>query len=230
MSCEDRERVLRNGGRSWRSPIRPSGHPTSYARLMKRAFDVLVASIGLVVLAPVSIWAAVLIVREDGRPVLYGSVRVGRHGNLFRMWKLRTMVKHAERLGGPSTAGDDPRLLRSGMLLRRYKIDEIPQLVNVLRGEMSLVGPRPEVPHYVSMYTSEEREILNVRPGITDWASIRFRDEGEILRGAPDPELAYMELIRPEKIRLGREYARHHSLLEDVRIIIQTVRAVFAGR
>ena len=192
----------------------------------KRAFDVIVGSLALVLLSPVMLWAAALIVRDDGRPVLYASLRVGQGGRPFRMWKLRTMIRDAERVGGPSTSGDDPRLLPSGILLRRYKLDELPQLVNVVRGEMSIVGPRPEVPLYVDMYTPAEREILSVRPGMTDRASIRFRNEGEILRGAPDPEQAYMERIRPEKIRLGLDYARTHSFLDDLRIILDTVRVL----
>lgn len=198
----------------------------SVGDLAKRAFDLAASAVALVALSPVWLWAAWMIVRDDGWPVIYRSVRVGKGGRPFRMWKFRTMVKDAERLGGPSTAGDDPRLLRSGILLRRFKIDELPQLVNVIRGEMSIVGPRPEVPHYVDMYTPEERGILAVRPGMTDRASIRFRNEGEILRGAADPEQAYMELIRPEKIRLGLDYARRHTLLDDLRIIAETIRVV----
>jgi lipopolysaccharide/colanic/teichoic acid biosynthesis glycosyltransferase len=198
--------------------------------MLKRAMDIVLASAGLVLLSPVWLIAALKIYREDPGPVIYKSRRVGRGGKEFRMWKFRTMVQDAERLGGPSTAADDPRLLKSGHTLRKYKFDELPQLVNVLIGDMSIVGPRPEVRFYTDMYSPEERQILAVRPGMTDWASIRFRNEGEILKGAADPEQAYMEKIRPEKIRLGIEYANHHSLRSDVAIIIATMRAVFENR
>jgi lipopolysaccharide/colanic/teichoic acid biosynthesis glycosyltransferase len=198
--------------------------------MVKRAFDVVMALIGLVVLSPVWLVAAYLIYREDPGPIVYKSTRVGRDGRDFKMWKFRSMVQNAEKLGGPSTAADDPRLLRTGKALRKYKLDEVPQLVNVLKGEMSIVGPRPEVRFYTDMYSPEERQLLTVRPGMTDRASIRFRNEGEILKGAADPEQAYMEKIRPEKIRLGLEYVRRKSLKEDLAIILATVKAVFEGR
>ena len=195
--------------------------------MLKRAMDVLVSVVGLLVLSPAWILAAFLVYREDPGPVIYKSSRVGRNGKEFRMWKFRTMVQNADRIGGPSTAADDPRLLKSSRTLRKYKLDEVPQLVNVLKGEMSIVGPRPEVRVYTDMYSPEERALLTVRPGITDRASIRFRNEGEILRGAADPEQAYMEKIRPEKIRLGLEYIKRRSLREDVAIMFATVRAIF---
>jgi len=170
--------------------------------------------------------AAVRIKHEDGGPLLYRAQRIGRTGHEFTLLKFRTMVMNADRIGGPSTAGDDPRLLHCAAFLRRYKIDEVPQLLNVIKGDMSIVGPRPEVRFYTDMYSAEERRILSVRPGITDRASIRFRNEGEILRGAADPEEAYMRLIRPEKIRLGLRYVDHGSFLEDLAIIAATIRAV----
>jgi lipopolysaccharide/colanic/teichoic acid biosynthesis glycosyltransferase len=170
---------------------------------------------------------AVRIKREDGGPVFYPAPRVGKDGKPFRMYKFRTMVVNADRIGGPSTAADDPRLTRVGHSIRKYKLDEIPQLINVVRGDMSLVGPRPEVQHYVDMYSPEERQILSVRPGITDWASIRYRNEGDILLGSDDPEQAYMEKIRPGKIRLGLEYVRRQSLWTDIKILAQTARALF---
>jgi lipopolysaccharide/colanic/teichoic acid biosynthesis glycosyltransferase len=194
--------------------------------VLKRMFDVGVSAGAIFVLSPLMLSVAALIKKEDGGSVLYSGTRVGLSGQPFKMHKFRTMVPNADKIGGPSTAGDDPRLTRIGIHLRKYKMDELPQLFNVLKGEMSLVGPRPEVPFYVDMYTPEEREILTVRPGITDWASIRYRNEGEILRGAADPEQAYMERIRPGKIRLGREYARHHTLVGDLQILAATVKAV----
>jgi lipopolysaccharide/colanic/teichoic acid biosynthesis glycosyltransferase len=188
--------------------------------------DVIVGSLALIVFSPAIAFVAVRIKQEDGGPVFYLAPRVGKEGKAFRMYKFRTMVVNADRIGGPSTAADDPRLTRVGHWIRHYKLDEIPQLINVVRGEMSLVGPRPEVQHYVDMYSPEERQILSVRPGITDWASIEYRNEGDILRGSDDPELAYMEKIRPGKIRLGLEYVRRQSLWTDVKILAQTARAV----
>jgi lipopolysaccharide/colanic/teichoic acid biosynthesis glycosyltransferase len=194
--------------------------------VLKRLFDVAAAGCALVVLSPVMAVIAILIKREDHGPVFYSGTRVGKDGKLFRMHKFRTMVPDADKIGGPSTAGDDPRLTRVGVTLRDYKLDELPQLFNVLKGEMSMVGPRPEVPHYVAMYSEAEKFLLSVRPGITDLASVRYRNEGEILRGSPDPETTYVECIRPGKIHLGLEYARHHSLLGDLAILAATFKAL----
>ena len=195
--------------------------------VLKRAMDLVVGSAALVVFSPAIALTALRIKREDGGPVFYRAPRVGKDGRPFRMFKFRTMVVNADRIGGPSTAADDPRLTRVGHSIRKYKLDEIPQLINVVLGEMSLVGPRPEIQHYVDMYSPEERRLLSVRPGITDWASIRYRNEGEILLGASDPEAAYMEKIRPGKIRLGLEYVQRQSLLTDIKILAQTARAIF---
>lgn len=134
---------------------------------------------------------------------------------------------NAEKFGGPSTADDDPRITGIGRFLRKYKLDELPQLINVLKGEMSLVGPRPEVPHYVDMFTEEEKAILSVRPGITDWASIWNSDEGALLEGSLDPEKTYMERIRPEKVRLQLKYIKERSFWIDLKIILQTLFAIF---
>ena len=136
------------------------------------------------------------------------------------------MVVNAEKLGGPSTADDDPRITKVGKFVRKFKLDELPQLLNVLKGEMSFVGPRPEVQMYVDMFTEEEKAILSVRPGITDWASIWNPDEGAILAGSPDPEKTYMETIRPEKIRLQLKYVRERSFWNDLKIIAQTIIAI----
>ena len=160
---------------------------------------------------------------RDG-PVLYRGVRVGIGGRPFVMYKFRTMVIDADRIGGPSTANDDPRLTAVGRTLRRYKLDELPQLFNVLRGDMSIVGPRPQVLEEVRLYSPEERQLLTVKPGITDWASLRFHNEGEILEGHTDPNLAYAQLIRPEKMRLALAYVRTGSVIEDVRIVLATAR------
>jgi len=179
--------------------------------LLKRTFDVLVSALALSMSAPLLAAAAVLIKLGSPGPVFYGGWRVGKGEQEFRMWKFRTMVIDADRIGGPSTSADDPRVTPIGAFLRRTKLDELPQLWNVFKGEMSLVGPRPEVPSEVALYSEAERELLTVRPGVTDFASIVFRNEGEILRGAADPHQAYREKIQPEKIRLGLEYVRNRS-------------------
>ena len=178
---------------------------------------------GFVVVSPVLLAIAILIKKEDGGPVFFRGVRVGRFGKPFRIFKFRTMVLNAEKLGGPSTADDDPRITRVGKFVRKFKLDELPQLINVLKGEMSIVGPRPEVQMYVDMFTEEEKAILSVRPGITDWASIWNPDEGAILAGSPDPEKTYMEKIRPEKIRLQLKYVRKRSFWNDLKIIAETI-------
>src|SRR5579884_3529688 len=158
------------------------------------------------------------------RPVLYKGVRVGLHGRPFKIYKFRTMVADAERIGGPNTPRDDPRITRVGRWLRRFNLDELPQFLNVLRGEMSIVGPRPEVPQYVVHFTEVERAILSVRPGITDWATLWVRDEGKLLEGSEDPERTYMERVWPEKHRLQLEYVRNHSLRVDVQIMLLTLK------
>ncbi|MDA2912738.1 sugar transferase [Acidobacteriia bacterium AH_259_A11_L15] len=197
---------------------------------MKRIFDVLASAVGLLLLSPVLFLSALLIKLEDGGSVFYRGVRVGQYGRPFRIYKFRTMVVNAERLGAPSTADDDPRITKVGKSLRRYKLDELPQLINVLKGEMSLVGPRPEVQQEVALYTEKEKVLLNVRPGMTDYASIQFHNEGEILRGSADPHQAYREKIRPEKIRLGLEYVHNHSLGVDLKLIMQTLKTLFGSR
>lgn len=171
---------------------------------------------------PVFLILALLIKREDGGPIFYRGVRVGRFKKPFRIFKFRTMVVHADKMGGPSTANDDPRITRVGKFLRKYKLDELPQLMNVLKGQMSFVGPRPEVPFYVNMFHEEEAKILTVKPGITDWASLWNSDEGAILAGSPDPEKIYMEKIRPEKLRLQLKYVRERSFWVDMKIIFQS--------
>jgi len=193
---------------------------------MKRLFDVIASSIGLVVLLPLLVVLATVLKRESTGPLFYRGLRAGRYGKPFQIFKFRTMVVDADKIGGPTSSADDPRITRLGNFLRQYKLDELPQLINVLKGEMSLVGPRPEVVQEVLLYTDEEKRLLEVRPGITDWASIRFRNEGEILRGSDDPHQAYREKIRPEKIRLGLEYVRCHSFMTDCKIILRTLKAI----
>ena len=196
----------------------------------KRGVDVLLSAVGLAVLVPLFGVIALLIRLDSSGPVLYRGIRTGRWGHPFAMCKFRTMVMHAETLGGASTADDDPRITRIGRLLRKTKLDELPQLINVLRGEMSIVGPRPEVPQYVAMFGKEEQVILTVRPGMTDWASLWDIDEGAVLVGSANAERDYLERIRPQKLRLQLEYVRRRSLRVDLQIIAQTVATVFRRR
>lgn len=194
--------------------------------MLKRAFDLVGATVGLIVLSPILVGSAIAIAWGSPGPIFYRGERVGLWGKPFRIFKFRTMVIDADTIGGPSTAAGDVRITRVGAFLRAYKLDELPQLLNVLTGEMSIVGPRPEVQRYVDMFSDEECRILTVRPGITDFASLWNADEGAVLAGAKDPEQAYMERIRPEKIRLQLEYVRQQSMLTDLRILKRTFAAV----
>lgn len=199
-----------------------------YRQSFKRWMDCLVSIGGLILLWPLMLAAAAVIKCDAPRsPILYRGWRAGRLGRPFQMLKFRTMVPNADRLGGAETPDDDPRITRVGSILRRFKIDELPQLFNVLAGEMSIVGPRPEVLDEVECYTDEELQLLDVLPGITDWASIQFHHEGRITRGSSDPHRMYHEMIRPEKVRLGLEYVKHHSFATDCRIILRTFVALF---
>ena len=191
-------------------------------------FDITVALVGLILGAPFFLCIALAIKLDSPGSVLYNGVRVGKGGKPFSMHKFRTMVQNADKMGGPSTAGDDRRLTRAGKLLKKFQLDELPQLINVLKGEMSIVGPRPEVPLYVDMMTEEEKKvILSVKPGMTDWASLSNFHEGEVLRGSADPEKTYQEKIRPEKIRLQIKYVQERNFLIDLKIIFQTIVKVF---
>jgi lipopolysaccharide/colanic/teichoic acid biosynthesis glycosyltransferase len=191
-------------------------------RPLKRLLDLILAGTALAALSPLLAAIAWLVKREDGGPILYSGRRVGQRGRPFRMHKFRTMVVNADRLGGSSTADDDPRMTRVGLRLRKHKLDELPQLINVVRGEMSLVGPRPEVQQFVDLLSAEERAILDVPPGITDWASLWNCDEGALLAGADDPDRVYLEQIRPTKLQLQLEYVRTRSIRTDLRILALT--------
>lgn len=193
---------------------------------MKRIFDLILAAAGLIVLAPFLAAIALAIKLTSRGPVFYRGERIGRNGVPFRMFKFRTMVINAEQIGGSSTPDDDPRLTRVGKFLRRYKLDELPQLINVVNGEMSMVGPRPQVGWVVERYTPEERLVLTVRPGITDYASLKFHNEGEILRGSKNPDEDYFRLIHPTKMRLSLEYVKNASVFTDVKIILRTLLAI----
>ncbi len=191
--------------------------------MLKRFVDILCSVVGLVLFSPVLAGLAASIKLTSRGPVFYRGQRVGRQGKIFRIFKFRSMVIDAEKMGGSSTGDHDPRITGIGLLMRKCKFDELPQLLNVLVGDMSLVGPRPEVKQYVDQYTDEEHAILTVRPGITDWASIWNSDEGAVLAQAEDPDRAYEELIRPMKLKLQLVYVRHHSVLTDISIILFTL-------
>lgn len=194
--------------------------------MAKRLFDIGFSILGLLILSPVLVVAAILVRLSSPGPVLFRQERVGREFQSFTIYKFRTMVADAPQRGAAITCGDDPRITRVGRLLRATKIDELPQLFNVLRGDMSFVGPRPEVRRYVEMFADDYREILAVRPGITDIASILYRDEAEILGRAADPQAEYVERILPHKIRLAKEYRRRSSVLFDIGVILKTILAV----
>lgn len=193
----------------------------------KRAFDITVTIVGLALAFPLMAVIAAIIVADDGFPVLFRQERIGRGGAPFSILKFRTMVRDAQARGIPLTVGDDPRVTRVGRCLRRTKLDELPQLFNVLRGEMSLVGPRPEVPRYVALYTDDQRRVLALRPGITDPASIVFCNESAVLARYPDPQEAYVKKVMPEKIRINLAYAQRRSVAADLGILLRTLRLLW---
>ena len=192
-------------------------------RLLKRTFDATAAALGVAVLAPAGLAVAAAIKLDDGGPIFYRQERVGRDGKPFRMWKFRTMSVDAAQRGPALTVGPDRRITRIGATLRRYKLDELPQLLNVLIGEMALVGPRPEVPRYVSLYDPEQRQVLALTPGITDRASIKYRNESELLASSEDPEMFYVRAVMPDKIRINLDYERTATFWSDVRVILATL-------
>lgn len=193
----------------------------------KRLFDFFFASIGLLMLSPLLMVISVWIKWDSSGPIFFRQVRIGQYGQPFRIIKFRTMVSDAELKGAQITSGDDVRITRIGHHLRHYKLDELPQLVNVLMGEMSFVGPRPEVPRYVEKWPADVRnEILSVRPGITDFAAIEFKDENALLSETENPEKIYVEQILPIKIRYYLKYVHERSLWVDMVLIFQTLRAI----
>ena len=194
--------------------------------MLKRTFDLCAAMTGLLLLSPLLVAIALWIRFDSPGPVLFRQVRVGRHGQLFDILKFRTMSAQPD-LKRLLTVGRDPRITRAGHFLRKYKLDELPQLFNVVHGTMSLVGPRPEVPRYVACYPPRERDlVLSVKPGVTDWASILFKDENAILGQAIDPEQAYIDTILPTKLEYYVRYARERTFWVDLRIILGTLRAI----
>lgn len=194
--------------------------------LLKRLMDIVISGCALFVLWPLFLLIALAVKLDGPGPVFYRQVRVGRGGKEFRIFKFRTMVVDADKKGLQITVGRDSRITRVGAFLRRTKLDELAQLLNVFAGEMSCVGPRPEVPKYVNMYTPYQRQVLLVRPGITDYASIAYRNENDLLEGAQDPERMYIDVIMPAKIELNMKYLHEVSPLADIRLILSTVVAV----
>lgn len=194
--------------------------------ILKRIFDIVVSFVGLVILSPLFLILAIAIARDSKGPVFFKQTRVGRNGVPFKIYKFRTMVEDAEARGMQLTVGDDSRITNVGTFLRKTKIDELPQLINVFKGEMSFVGPRPEVPKYVGLYTEDQRQVLMVRPGITDLASIEYRNESELLATADNPEKVYIEEVMPRKIELNKKYIENISLCGDIRIIFKTLASL----
>lgn len=196
--------------------------------MLKRIVDFTLATIGLLITSPVLVPVMIAVFLQDYHSPFYVAPRVGRNGKIFKMIKIRSMVINADKSGVDSTSNDDKRITAVGRFIRNYKIDELSQLINVFTGDMSLVGPRPNVSRDVALYTEEERKILTVKPGITDLSSIVFSDEGAILEGRPDPDLSYNQLIRPFKSRLALIYIEKRSLLLDFKLIYLTVVAILS--
>lgn len=193
---------------------------------MKRLFDIFASGFGLIVLSPLFAILAIWIKCDSPGPVFYRQVRVGRGNRDFRIFKFRSMRPDSDKLGLITVGGHDPRVTRSGYYIRKYKLDEFPQLINVFKGDMSLVGPRPEVRKYVDMYTPEQMRVLEVRPGITSLASLRYRNENELLAGTDDPDRCYVEQIMPDKIAIDLEYVANAGLWTDIKLIFSTLAAV----
>lgn len=197
---------------------------------MKRIFDIVASGLGLIVLSPLFLVLAIWIKLDSKGPVFYRQVRVGYKNKDFRIFKFRSMRVGSDKGSLVTIGGHDPRVTRSGYFIRKFKFDELPQLINVFLGDMSLVGPRPEVRHYVDYWTPEQMHVLDVRPGITDPASIKFRNENELMEQAEDPEKYYIEVIMQEKIKLYLEYVEKHSFLYDIGLIFKTFFVIVKER
>lgn len=195
---------------------------------MKRIFDIIASGCGLIVLSPIFIVIAIWVKLDSKGPVFYRQIRVGKDNKDFRLFKFRSMKIGADRQGLITVGGRDPRVTRSGYYIRKYKLDELPQLINVFIGDMSVVGPRPEVRKYVDLYTPEQMRVLSVRPGITDLASIRYRNENELLETVDEPETYYREVIMQDKLKINLEYVDNRSFWGDIKLIFATLYAVVA--
>lgn len=198
-------------------------HSRFFYFFLKRLFDIIFSLIGLLVLSPLFLITALLIKTDSKGPVFYKQTRIGLNKKPFKIWKFRTMVQKADQMGPLITLGEDPRITRMGRSLRRSKLDELPQLINVLLGDMSLVGPRPEVSRYVDLYTDDQNQVFQYKPGITDMASIKYRNEVDLLKGQLDPETYYIQNILPDKNKINQEYMQSSNLLSDFVCIIKTI-------
>ena len=195
----------------------------TFNKVVKRIFDLICSTLGLIILSPVLIIIAARIKTDSDGPVFFKQIRIGENNKEFEILKFRTMVVDAEKLGRQITVGNDNRITKIGTFLRKYKMDELPQLINVFKGDMSLVGPRPEVPRYVKLYNEEQRKVLEVKPGITDLASIRYRDENDLLGEAENPDEFYINTIMPDKLALNLEYINKNNIFLDIYIILKTI-------
>ncbi len=207
--------------------VRKEDH--TFYHFSKRVLDLFISIAGLMIFAPLILIVCFIILVDDFGPVLYKAVRIGQFGKPFRMFKFRTMIKNADKAGPSSASLSDNRITRTGKLLRKYKIDELPQFLNVLKGEMSIVGPRPEEKKFIDLYSESEKIILSVKPGITDWASIWNSNEGEVLEGSNDPDQTYMDQIRPKKIQLQLKYVNNCNFFIDLKILFLTLRKLLLG-
>lgn len=197
--------------------------------MAKRLFDILVSALGLLVFSPILLVVALWVKLDSSGPVFYRGERTGKDNKPFKIFKFRSMVVNADKIGASSTSGDDRRITKSGQFIRKFKLDELSQFINVLVGDMSMVGPRPEVKKFTDMYTADEKRILDLRPGITDWASIWNSDEGRILQGLEDADAGYEKYIRPGKIQLQLRYRDNHNVWTDIKILAYTAVRIIKG-
>lgn len=199
---------------------------TSGEKITKRAFDIIACMTAGLVLSPLCLCIGLAIACGSKGGAFYRQIRVGRNGKEFKLLKFRTMRQDADKTGGLITIGEDLRVTRVGKFLRKYKLDELPQFLNIIKGDMSIVGPRPEVPKYVALYDERQRHVLSVRPGLTDYASIEYISESELLAQSPDPDKTYIEEIMPEKLELNLKYIENQSIMEDLRLILKTLSSI----
>jgi len=195
--------------------------------MLKRSFDIFFSFCGLIILSPLFLIIFVLVKTESKGPAIYKQTRVGKNGKDFSVLKFRSMKQDSESKGLLTVGGKDPRITKTGYFIRKYKLDELPQLINVLKGDMSFVGPRPEVRKYVSLYDESQKKVLYVNPGITDVASIKYRNENELLEGSDDPETFYIKEIMPVKLKMNLEYINDRSFFKDIKVILNTLKTIF---
>ncbi len=196
--------------------------------MIKRLFDILFSLVALILLLPVFVIIAIAIIIDDGFPVFYLQERIGKNFRSFKLFKFRTMYKNADKMGYLTIGSKDPRVTKVGYYLRKYKLDELPQFINVLIGDMSIVGPRPEVKKYVDLYNEQQKKVLSIKPGITDYASIKYINENEILAHSENPEKTYIQEVMPEKLKINLEYIEKQNVLEDIKIILKTFTKILS--